>query len=107
MLLTVVPIHIYLFITEHFFLFLFVLFYNFRITKHTQVGRFTSMFSAVSKNVRKYAEVGYSRMGTIPSKPTDSELTQYYNSITVLCEFCQVVENFHIMIMKKKKKNYL
>jgi hypothetical protein len=61
------------------------------------------MFSAVSKNVRKYAEVGYSRMGTIPSKPTDSELTQYYNSITVLCEFCQVDRKFsHNDIGRKK-----
>ena len=35
----------------------------------TRVAQFTSMFSAVTKNVRKYAEVGYNRsIGAISSK---------------------------------------
>ena len=38
----------------------------------TRVAQFTSMFSAVTKNVRKYAEVGYNRsIGAMSSKVSD------------------------------------
>ena len=56
----------------------------------TRVGQFTSMFSAVTKNVRKYAEVGYNRLGALSTRASTTEITLYYSSITNLCEGCQV-----------------
>ena len=57
----------------------------------TQVGRITSLFSAVTKNVRKYAEVGYNRIGALSTKASSTEINQYYNSICILSESCQVI----------------
>lgn len=54
------------------------------------MGRLSSMFSVVTKNVRKYAEVTSARLSAMSTKASSSEIKQYLTSITSVCDKAQV-----------------
>ena len=59
--------------------------------------RLTSLVSSISKNVRKYAEVGYQRLGTaLPISLSDKELVHYTTLAAELCNQCQVCDIYDI-----------
>jgi hypothetical protein len=60
-----------------------------------QVSRITNMVSALSKNVRKYAEVGYQRLGTIPVRLSDEDFTAFTTLTSHLCDRCQLVDKWN------------
>lgn len=70
----------------------------------TQVGRLTSMFSNVGKNVIKYAEVGYSRLGSVmKARVTDVEMAGYVALASELCEKCQILDGWRVFVEKEIK----
>lgn len=70
----------------------------------TQVGRLTSIFSAVGKNVIKYAEVGYSRIGSVmKTRVSDQEMAAYVALASELCEKCQVLDGWQMFLEKELK----
>lgn len=71
----------------------------------TQVGRLTSMFSAVGKNVIKYAEVGYSRIGSVmKTRISDLEMASYVSLASELCEKCQILNGWQLFIEKARNE---
>ena len=48
------------------------------------------MFSAVTKNVRKYAEVTSARLSAMSTRASSSEIKQYLASISSICDKAQV-----------------
>jgi hypothetical protein len=68
----------------------------------TQVGKLTSMFSAVGKNVIKYAEVGYSRIGSVmKARASDQEMASYVALSSELCEKCQILDGWLQFVEKE------
>lgn len=60
-----------------------------------QVSRITNMVSALSKNVRKYAEVGYQRLGTIPVRLSEEDFTAFTTLTSHLCDRCQLFDKWN------------
>lgn len=52
--------------------------------------KLASMMTSLTKSVKKYAEVGYQRLGTMSVKVTSADFLSYSNSIVKLCESTQV-----------------
>ncbi len=70
------------------------------IQSETQVtGRkWTSLVSSFSKSMMKYAEVGYQRLGTIPTKISEDDLQAYAQLTSQLCLQCQLIEKWFIYV---------
>jgi len=64
-------------------------------TQKGQVSRITNMVSALSKNVRKYAEVGYQRLGTIPVRLSEEDFTAFTTLTSHLCDRCQLLDKWN------------
>lgn len=69
---------------------------------NASVMRFTNIITNVSKNVRKIAEVGYSRLGTIPVKTTDEEFAIYVALKSNLCFQLQIFNKWYAIVSKLK-----
>ena len=50
----------------------------------------TSMMSHLSKNVKRYAELGYQRLGTIATKISEEDFAKFVTLIADVCQQCQV-----------------
>jgi hypothetical protein len=48
------------------------------------------MVSTIGKNVRKYAEQGYQRLGTMSAHVSEDEFAEYVALVSHLCDRCQV-----------------
>lgn len=57
--------------------------------------RLTSMVSNLGKNVRKYAEVGYQRLGALPTRVSDGDFAAFRNLIVELCTQCQILDKWY------------
>jgi hypothetical protein len=55
-----------------------------------QVARLTNMMSSFGKSVKKYAEVGMSRLSAMPAHVSDEDFQQYAQLTVSLCSQCQV-----------------
>jgi hypothetical protein len=58
--------------------------------------RLSSMVSNLGKNVRKYAEVGYQRLGVLPSRVSDEDFAAFRNLIVDLCTKCQLLDKWYV-----------
>ena len=57
-----------------------------------QMFKFTSMVTSLTKNVKRYAEVGYQRLGSsLPLAVTDHDIMHFIQISFELCTSCQVV----------------
>jgi len=61
----------------------------------SQVSRLTNMAIALGKNVKKYAEVGYQRLGTIPTRVSEEEFAAYTSLICTMCDNCQYLNSWY------------
>lgn len=61
----------------------------------SQVSRLTNMAIALGKNVKKYAEVGYQRLGTIPTRVSEDEFAAYTLLICSMCDHCQYLNSWY------------
>ena len=61
----------------------------------SQVSRLTNMAIALGKNVKKYAEVGYQRLGTIPTRVSEDEFAAYTLLICNMCDQCQYLNSWY------------
>ena len=64
-------------------------------TQKGQVSRITTMVSALSKNVRKYAEVGYQRLGTISVRLSDEDFAAFTTLTSHLCDRSQLIDKWN------------
>lgn len=63
------------------------------------------MISSFSKNMIKYAEVGYSRLGTLPTRISEEDLVAFATLTAQLCTQCQLFEKWFIYVINVLSKS--
>lgn len=54
------------------------------------------MVSLLGKNVVKYADMGYQRLGaSLPTRMADDELANFASLSAELCEKCQILDSWY------------
>ena len=71
----------------------------------SHVSRWTGMISSFSKNMIKYAEVGYSRLGTLPTRISEEDLVSFATLTAQLCTQCQLFEKWFIYVINVLSKS--
>jgi hypothetical protein len=54
-----------------------------------------SSVTSISKSVKKYAQVGLSRINAMPTVASDEDFASYVELIRILCERCQIFDLLH------------
>lgn len=65
-------------------------------TQSHVVSQVARMAINLGKNVRKYAEVGYQRLGAIATRVTEEEFDVYTSLIRILCKDCQIFNRWYL-----------
>lgn len=63
-----------------------------------QVARITNMAINIGKNVKKYAEIGYQRLGALPTRISEEEFAAYSALVSSTCEQCQVLNEWYLRL---------
>lgn len=72
-------------------------------TSKSQVRQFTDIVTTLGKNVRKYAETGLQRLGTvIEQKLTEEEISQFTALVSEVCDRCQLLDDWYQFLEQER-----